>query len=117
MIAGVRVSQGNSDINVVSLAGRLGVKAQEELTSAISDEVRKATEGIILDMSAVEFVSSAGLRILLLVYKEAESMGKKVAMFGVRPAVYKILKMTAFEAMFRVFDQEAEALEALSQSA
>jgi anti-anti-sigma factor len=72
--------------------------------------LKECTRGLILDMSAVEFVSSAGLRMLYLIYRQAVEEGKHLAMFGVQPAVYKILKIVASEAAFHVCDSEADAV-------
>jgi anti-anti-sigma factor len=96
-------------IEVVALQGRLAVENEAQLTAALQQALKECVRGLILDMSAVEFVSSAGLRVLYLVYNQAVKEGKYLAMFGVQPAVYKILKIVASEATFHVCDSEEDA--------
>ncbi len=96
-------------IEVIALRGRLGIETTAELTTALQQALKEAAHGLILDMSAVEFISSSGLRMLFTIYRQAEQEGKRLAMFGVRPAVYKILKIAGYESGFHVYDTEAEA--------
>ncbi len=96
-------------IEVVALEGRLAVENADELTAALQQALSGCARGLILDMSAVEFVSSAGLRVLYMIYKQAGQEGKHLAMFGVQPAVYKILKIVSSEATFHVCDSEEDA--------
>jgi len=113
MTASARVSEINPSISIVSLSGRLGVQTQEELSTTLSQALEQCDGGVLLDMSAVDFVSSAGLRALMVAYKQAQSTGKKMAMIQVRPAVYKIFKLTSFEAIFNIFESEAAAMKSL----
>jgi anti-anti-sigma factor len=96
-------------IEVIVLQGRLAVENAAELTAALQRALKESARGLILDMSAVEFVSSAGLRVLYIIYNQAGQEGKRLAMFGVQPAVYKILKIVASEAAFHVCDSEEDA--------
>ena len=105
-----RASETNPDVGILSLSGRLGAQSEQELSASLSRALGKNAAGIILDMSAVEFVSSAGLRALLVAYKQAHADGKKIAMIGVRPAVYKIFKLTSFDSSFEIHQTEAEAV-------
>ena len=109
MILDRRACTFDGAIEVIMLRGRLAVESTAELTAALQQALRECTRGLILDMSAVEFVSSAGLRVLYMIYKQAVQEGKHLAMFGVQPAVYKILKIVASEATFHVCDSEEDA--------
>jgi len=114
MITGKRVNDESPDIDILSLSGRLGVRNEEEFTAALTAAVGESTAGLLLDMSDVDFVSSSGLRALLLAYKQAASGGKKMAMMHVHPRVYKIFKLTLSETMFRICDAEPEAMKVLA---
>lgn len=113
MITATRTNPELPGFNIVCLQGRLGVRAEQDLLDALEKAVDAADSGLILDMADVEFVSSSGLRTLMLVYKKADAAGKKLGMVQVRPAVYKIFKLTASEKMFLICDTEEAAVEAL----
>ncbi len=110
MISEKRVNDICPSIDIVALAGRLGLQSQEALTVELTQAIDDCSAGLLIDMSDVEFVSSSGLRALMFAYKHAETSRKKVVMMQVRPAVYKIFKLTGFHDIFRVFEDEAVAL-------
>jgi stage II sporulation protein AA (anti-sigma F factor antagonist) len=99
----------DSAIEVVALQGRLAAENEAQLTAALQKALSECVRSLILDMSAVDFVSSAGLRVLYMIYSQAVKEGKHLAMFGVQPGVYKILKIVASEATFHVCDSEEDA--------
>ena len=111
MVAGTRVSDQDPDVDIVSLSGRLGVGTDQDLAAELSQALEASSAGVLLDMSDVTFVSSSGLRALMLAYKHAGETDTRMAMMLVQPAVYKILKLTALVQPFNVFEEEAQALD------
>lgn len=105
--------EGNGDVKVAKLGERLDVGTSEEAASALLDAVEQSAAGLIVDIGAVDFISSAGLRALIRVRKRADGLGKTMALVGVQPAVYKIFKVSGLDAVLRFFGNEAEALDAL----
>ena len=109
----VRTCEFNPDVSVVMLAGRLDAKASEAVSAALLDALERSPAGLILDIGAVSFVSSAGLRAVIGVHKRAHASGKAVALIKAQPAVYKIFKVSGLDAAMRFFEEEAEAAETL----
>ena len=68
-------------ITVISLAGdldgRFAATVQEQLLTSLP-----ADERILLDLTKVPFVSSAGLRTMLLIYRQAQVVNSTVALVG-----------------------------------
>lgn len=106
-------SARNPDLHVVPLSGRLDMAAAEAATDVIMDAVGSSPGGAILDLTAVDFISSAGLRLLILARRTAESEGKKLGIIGAQPAVYKIFKVSGLDSVFAFFKTEPEAVEGL----
>ena len=115
MKAELRASETQEGVNVVQLSGRFGAEEAEQLGEILSEALAKSADGLILDMAEVSFISSAGLRVLVQSRKSADEVGKTVAMIHVQPAVYKIFKLTAFEKVVGVFDNERQALKAMAK--
>ena len=109
-----RASEIDPKLTIAVLSGKLGVNVAEELRTELSSVLSKCERGVVLDMSDVHFVGSGGLRALMLVYREAEGAGKKMAMIRVQPAVNKIFKLTTFDALFHIHEDEADAIKSLS---
>lgn len=98
------------NVRVMKLSGRLGVRVEQDLAATITREIDADDSPLLLDMAAVDFVSSSGLRALLLAYKHADSKGRKMAMTRLQPAVYKIFKLTASEDIMHIFDSVDNAM-------
>ncbi len=109
----VRASTVNPQINLVALGGRLAVETEAEVRPPLMRAIRESPHGVILDLRAVTFVSSAGLRLLLEVYKAAAAAGIKAAMIHPQPEVYKLFKLASLDVTFAVCDNEADALKAV----
>ena len=109
----VTVASGKPGVNVVRLSGRLDATTYEAAQAVIVEALEKGTAGMILNMGPLNFISSAGLRIMLIVRKQAEVDGKQLAMVDVQPSIYKIFKIAGLDKIFRFFDNEGEAIREL----
>ena len=109
----ISASEKNPNVTVVSLTGRLDPLTAEATSAQIMQALDRSTAGLILNMGALEFISSAGLSILLAVRQKAEPSGKKMAIISAHPAIYKIFKITALDQVLHFFDTEEDAIQAL----
>jgi anti-sigma B factor antagonist len=57
-----------------------------------------------LDLSELQYISSAGLRVLLMLMKKAKASGGKVALVGVGGMVGEILEESGIDAFFEQYD-------------
>ncbi|OGV73957.1 MAG: hypothetical protein A3K19_22920 [Lentisphaerae bacterium RIFOXYB12_FULL_65_16] len=108
-------AQGPGEVKIVALSGRLGVQAEQDLAKSLIQTLGASAGNVLLDMAAVDFVSSSGLRSLMMAYKQATAMGKKMAMTQIQPGVYKIFKLTASEGIFHIYEDRDEALAWLAE--
>ena len=77
----------------VTLSGPLGATTAPELEASLAD--LGGVEELSLDLAAVEHVSSAGLRVLLLLHKKMSAQGK-LKIKNVSSGVMDILKVAGF---------------------
>lgn len=89
----------DKDILYISLEGRIDASNAAEVEKEIN-EIRRANEGLhtVLDADTLEYISSAGLRIMLRLRKEE----KGLAIINVSPEVYGVFEMTGFTEMMTV---------------
>lgn len=89
----------DKDILYINLSGRIDASNASEVEKEING-IRKANEGMhtVLDADALEYISSAGLRIMLRLRKEEP----KLAIINVSPEVYSVFEMTGFIEMMTV---------------
>ncbi len=101
------------DVVVAKLAGRLdsqsATPAEEQLTGLIGT----AAPRLVIDLSNLEYISSAGLRVLLLVARKVQQAQGKMAVFGLASGVREVFSISGFDTIFTVRDDAAAALEAV----
>ena len=84
----------NGDILTVIPEGRLDTNTSPELEAVLDQNIEAANE-LILDFAGIEYISSAGLRVLLAAFKK---MGKKGGMkvIHVQDMIMEIFEVTGF---------------------
>ncbi len=89
----------DKDILYINLEGRIDASNATDVENGIN-EIRKANQGMhtVLDADTLEYISSAGLRIMLRLRKEEPGL----AIINVSPDVYDIFEMTGFTEMMTV---------------
>lgn len=89
----------DKDILYISLNGRIDASNAAEVENEIN-AVRKANAGLhtVLDADTLEYISSAGLRIMLRLRKQEPGL----AIINVSPEVYSVFEMTGFTEMMTV---------------
>ena len=89
------INQNRTDSSlVVSLVGRLDTTTAPELEQALSDSLDGITE-LTLDFGGLEYVSSAGLRVLLSVQKRMQKQGS-MKLVHVGEMIMEIFEVTGF---------------------
>ena len=89
----------DKDILYINLDGRIDASNATEVENGIK-EIKEANQGMhtVLDADTLEYISSAGLRIMLRLRKEEP----KLAIINVSPEVYSVFEMTGFTEMMTV---------------
>ena len=89
----------DKDILYINLTGRIDATNAADVESVIS-EIRNANTGMhtVLDADTLEYISSAGLRVILRLRKEEPQL----AIINVSPEVYDVFEMTGFTEMMTV---------------
>jgi anti-anti-sigma factor len=105
---------------VLRAMGRLDQDSCDAFREQLTREVESAAdEGstVVLDLSGLEYVSSAGLRCFMLASREAKSRQARIYVAALQPMVAEIFKISHFNLVFQVFGTVAEALAAISPQA
>ena len=103
----------NPSLQVVDLSGRLDTESAEKVTPELLRTIEQSTAGIIVNLQAVDYISSSGLRTLLIAYQDAQAVGKKIALIHTQPQVHKIFKVAGFDTIFNISADQSEALKTL----
>jgi anti-sigma B factor antagonist len=113
-------AQKYADTVVVAPVGRLDHDHCEGFRAGLQPHVDGAASsgrGIVLDLSGLEYVSSAGLRCFMLAAREARNQGGKVVLAALRPVVSEIFQISRFNMLFEIHTSVREALASISAPA
>lgn len=97
------------DIHIVAIAGNLDSTTSPEAQKAL-DAVLAGARKVALDFSALDYISSAGLRVLLGAAKQLRASGGTLRVFGLNQSVREVFEISGFSAILAVHPSEAEAL-------
>jgi anti-sigma B factor antagonist len=96
--------------SIVAVNGEVDALTAPELARAIVDEIAEGHVYLVIDLTGVEFVSSAGLQILFDAVKETRAQGGDLRVVSINPEIDNLLKMSGFYNVARVFTSDADAL-------
>ena len=84
----------NNQETVIEIVGRLDTITAPALDKTIAEDLGD-TKNLVLDLKGVEYISSAGLRVLLTAQKKMQKIGS-MKVTGVCEQVMEVLEMTGF---------------------
>lgn len=114
------ISKRYADTVVVCPQGRIDHASAEAFKAALGPSVSACGAGrdrLVIDMAGVEYISSVGLRVLMLASKQTKAQGAPLAVCELQPVVREIFEISRFNLVMQVFPSLREALAALSTEA
>ena len=98
------------DAVLVAAAGRIDLSNAEGFKDTLSAALATAKAALVIDLSGIDYISSAGLRSLMIVFKAGKADGKSFAIAGLQPLVLEIFTISRFNLVFPLFDQARDAI-------
>lgn len=98
------------EITILTINGEIDALSAPGITAYINGLVAKGNFKLIADLSGVGYTSSAGLRVLLGAVKETRLRGGDLRLAAVQPDVLKVLNLSGFTNILKLFDSVDSAL-------
>jgi len=95
---------------VVSIVGSVDALTAEQVTRFMNAELGKGNKQIVGDLSQVDFISSAGLRAILVTLKDSRQQGGDLRLAAAQTGVEKVLKMSGFTNILKTYPTVDEAV-------
>ena len=89
----IKTSRSNQNL-IISLTGRLDTMTSPQLEEEINRSDLDGIETVTLNLRELEYISSAGLRVVIMLYKNLEKLGGKLRLVNVNDMVMEIFSMT-----------------------
>lgn len=99
----------NGTTLTVSLIGRLDAVTSPELDKDLKNSLEGVKE-LVFDLAQLDYIASAGLRILLKYQKLMDKAGNEMKIKNVKTEVKEVLDMTGFSDFLHIIDSAAKKL-------
>jgi stage II sporulation protein AA (anti-sigma F factor antagonist) len=95
---------------VVSTAGQINSANAAQLESELLTIVEQGEHQWVLDMGQLDYISSAGLRVVLLLAKRLKQNAGRLVLCNLQPHVHEVFDISGFLSILTVVDTRATAL-------
>ena len=95
----IKIEHGNE--MVIKFVGRLDTVSSLELSKKIEEEEIKE-DLVIFDMEETEYISSAGLRLIISLKKDLNSKGKQLELHNMNPVCQEVFRVTGFNKLITI---------------
>lgn len=98
---------------VISPAGRLDAETAPSLQDQIMAQIDGGDTIMLLDLSALSYISSAGLRAVLVAAKKLQDVDGRLALCGLSEQIAEVFKVSGFDSILDIHADQTAALAAL----
>jgi len=113
-------TQELANVMLVRLAGRVDHTTAKRLEDQLLPQLDSAAgvDGkVVLDLSNLDYMSSAGLRVLTLAAKHCQKQQREIVVAALQPLLQEVFRISRFDTVFKVFKTVREALETIAPAA
>ncbi len=100
---------------VLKPEGRLDSNTINAAETEMFSYLEKGETRIVLDLSNLDYISSSGLRLVLMMGKRLNLKGGKLALCGLKPQIREVFEISGFISIITVMDSRAEAEAAVAK--
>jgi anti-sigma B factor antagonist len=111
----IREEKLEGGIAVVSLGGRLDAGAVVDTEKELLRIIGQSPKALMLDLAGLDYISSAGLRVLLTAAKTMRTKGGKLHVFSVKRFVKEVFDISGFSSVLPLHATREDALTAASR--
>jgi anti-sigma B factor antagonist len=101
---------GQGQVTLVQVQGRVDSMTANQLGEALTKEIDGGNINVVLDLSSVDYMSSAGLREIVTALKKAKRATGDLRLAQPSDRVREVLEMAGLDTIFRIYTSQAEAV-------
>jgi len=103
--------ESSKEYTIVSVEGRIDSTNASEFEKPMMEVIEGGCTRIILDCSGLNYISSSGLRIFLIVLKKMIAAKGQFSLCNLQPGIKEIFDIAGFSSIFSIFPDIQAALE------
>ena len=104
------------DILIGMLIGHIDSSNADRFQRIVESGIDAEDRALILDFERVFFISSAGLRISLIISRKFNESGKKFGVCALSDPIRNVLAVSGFDRVIPIYDSQAAAIDAFENS-
>ena len=104
------VSRDDSSATIISVKGRIDAMTSPDFENYLSNLLKQEKNNLIINLGELEYISSAGLRVILSVAKTVKANQGNLLFCGLQGSAKEIFEISGFCSILQVLDTEEEAL-------
>jgi anti-anti-sigma factor len=104
----------DGSVTIMALTGRLDSTNAVTAEKEVSERVESGTQQLVFDFGQLEYISSAGLRVILKAAKQIRAAGGDMAIYGMHEKVREVFEMSGFLSILTVRDNRDAAVAAVA---
>lgn len=89
---------------IVTLEGRIDAVSAKDLERQGLQWIERGEKQLVCDFAAVNYISSAGLRVFLVLAKKLRAVQGAVRLCGLRPEIREVFEISGFSQLFAIAD-------------
>jgi len=102
-----------NNVTVVGLKGRLDINTHGQLEAELNNLAGKGATKVLVDAGGLEYISSAGLRVLLAAAKNFRKVQGSIGLASLTPTVKQVFEISGFTSIFPIYTSREEAVGAM----
>jgi len=107
------IQKEKDSIMELSISGRLDAVSAVEADKDFNSVIDAGHKNLLINLTTLDYISSAGLRVLLVVAKRVQQNGGKVVLCALSSNVKEVFEISGFSSIFNIFETAAEAIKFL----
>ena len=102
-----------NDALVVNIKGRIDTNYSSQFETEVQDLIKNSNKHLLFNFSEVDYISSSGLRAVLMFAKLQKNSNKKLVLFSLNDNIKEILNISGFSSIIPMAKDETEAIGSL----
>jgi anti-anti-sigma factor len=98
------------ELLLIAISGRLDTNTAPEFDAEVAPLLAHPNPRIVIDLVAVTYISSAGLRSILQLVKHAAAHGGRVGLYGAPSHIVEVIEISGFPALLDLYPDRESAI-------
>ena len=100
-------------IQVLTIEGRLDATSADQFQNGVLSRVGRAGQGVLIDLEPLSYLSSAGIRSILMIARDMQDHNRNFALCSPKGDVAEVLSVSGVDSIVTVHDRRDDAVSAL----